>query len=395
MAKLAIFAAIALAIVGTADVSEARPSSTPQERTEFVLSALPPATHPALTLHAPTTGAIDLCKTCIGFAGDALQELLNLILNKAVIGSCSKLCGALENATHNPGIGKTCSVLCDIYGIKAFIKWIENTDLSPYYDCQELGVCKYNDNGDAEITAFGATPTSGPSGTKFDVAFTFATKNGTSTGELRVRVYTLDDVQLQIPSDYIPDSTTAGSFNGNINLDTTPADPGCDPTQNACERWIPGTYTVELRICAGECGDVKHPHAKLYAAQNTTFTITSGPGPAPPPPGPPGPPPPPGPPGKHYEDPNAGPCAAGEDAVQITGLSGSFCSPSCSSTSPCPSDVPDGATATPTCALEKSGTTQPTQCALICNPNADSAAVCPDKASCKAISGTGICTYDS
>jgi hypothetical protein len=207
--------------------------------------------------------------------------------------------------------------------------------------------------------------------------------------------YTLDDVDLSIPSGYLADTTVAGSFKGDLTLDTTPADPGCDPTQSTCERWVPGVYVVELRICAGECGDVKHPHAKLYAVQNTTFTITGGPpGPAPPPP-PPGPPAPPAPPGAHYEDPNAGPCAAGEDAVQITGVGGSFCSPACSTTLPCPTDVPDGATAQPQCALEKSGTSTPSQCALICKPSDDTAAVCPDKASCKAISGTGICTYDT
>jgi hypothetical protein len=56
-------------------------------------------------------------------------------------------------------------------------------------------VCKYNDYGDAEITSWASTPTSGASGTKFDVAFTFATKNGTSTGELRVRVYVTTPLQ--------------------------------------------------------------------------------------------------------------------------------------------------------------------------------------------------------
>ena len=37
----------------------------------------------------------------------------------------------------------------------------------------------------------------------------------------------------------------------------------------------------------------------------------------------------PKPKGKHYEDPNNGPCSKGEEAVQITGVKGSFCSPKC------------------------------------------------------------------
>eukprot|EP00041_Stephanoeca_diplocostata_P026566 m.718450 g.718450 ORF g.718450 m.718450 type:complete len:541 (-) comp22995_c0_seq2:7327-8949(-) len=131
---------------------------------------------------------------------------------------------------------------------------------------------------------------------------------------------------------------------------------------------------------------------------------TSGVAPPPPPPGPPppppGPPPPPPPPGAgHYGDPNAGSCLAGETAVQITGLGGSFCSPACSATTPCPTDVPDGATAKPECVLEKSGAPTPTQCALICTPEDNlrdgSNAACPTKATCKKIQTTGICTYDS
>ena len=95
----------------------------------------------------------------------------------------------------------------------------------------------------------------------------------------------------------------------------------------------------------------------------------------------------------HYEDPNAGPCMEGETAVQITGLKGSFCSPKCELFRKCTQDVPAGTTAEPKCVLETSGSTKPTQCALICTPStlADG---CPTNASCKSISGTGLCTYD-
>ena len=76
-----------------------------------------------------------------------------------------------------------------------------------------------------------------------------------------------------------------------------------------------------------------------------------------------------------------------------------FCSPSCSGSAPSPTDVPDAATATPKCVLETSGSQTPTQCALICTPSLNAAdgsnAACPTKASCKAIQGTGLCTYDN
>ena len=112
-------------------------------------------------------------------------------------------------------------------------------------------------------------------------------------------------------------------------------------------------------------------------------------------------------------DPNSGPCPNGEQAVQVNGVAGSFCSPPCSGTT-CPG-APTGVTgeiklnkkifknasfccnlcnfcsATPQCVLEKSGTTTPNMCALVCGGGLS----CPAKASCKSIQNTGICTFDS
>jgi len=103
----------------------------------------------------------------------------------------------------------------------------------------------------------------------------------------------------------------------------------------------------------------------------------------------------------HYGDPNVRPgCASDEEKVQITGLAGDICSPACDATTQaCPTDVPEGVTAKPTCALKSStGTDQ--RCALVCSATIDEASLragdaqCGEKASCKAIQGTGICTYD-
>jgi photosystem II stability/assembly factor-like uncharacterized protein len=118
-----------------------------------------------------------------------------------------------------------------------------------------------------------------------------------------------------------------------------------------------------------------------------------------PPPAPPAPPVPPPPGQNHYGDPNAGSCLPDEKAVQITGVTGGFCSPGCTKSTPCPTDVPDSATATPTCALSVGGG-QPTQCALICAPSLNDPVTganveCPAKATCKAVSNTGLCTYDA
>lgn len=91
----------------------------------------------------------------------------------------------------------------------------------------------------------------------------------------------------------------------------------------------------------------------------------------------------------HYEDPKPNGCRSDEQAIQIQGLSGDFCTPKCSGMT-CPSDVPAGVTATPTCALQDTSGNK--YCALLCSPSKNDA--CGSNASCKSISGVGICTYD-
>jgi cathepsin B len=90
-----------------------------------------------------------------------------------------------------------------------------------------------------------------------------------------------------------------------------------------------------------------------------------------------------------YEKPPA--CTGSETSVQITGVTGDFCSPLCVQNQ-CPKG--DGSfTAKPSCVLETQGSSKPTQCALICTPGANGA--CPTGSTCQAIQGEGICTYPS
>jgi hypothetical protein len=95
----------------------------------------------------------------------------------------------------------------------------------------------------------------------------------------------------------------------------------------------------------------------------------------------------------HYEDPKSG-CQSDEVDIQIQGVQGAVCAPACTGIlkNTCPTDVPTGVTAKPTCALQDSST-QKKYCALICTPSADDTQ-CGTNASCKSIQGTGICTYD-
>jgi hypothetical protein len=119
---------------------------------------------------------------------------------------------------------------------------------------------------------------------------------------------------------------------------------------------------------------------------------TPGPSPGPSPPSPPSPPAPPTPSSTHYEDPKDG-CQSDEVDIQIQGVTGSVCAPSCSLFKPCPTDVPAGVTVSPQCALQDSSTHKK-YCALICTPSKNDDQ-CGENASCKSVQvGIGICTYD-
>jgi len=133
------------------------------------------------------------------------------------------------------------------------------------------------------------------------------------------------------------------------------------------------------------------------ASQPSYPTGVSSVGPSPgPSPGPtPSPPSPtPSPSGQaHY---GAPPCRSDEKAVQVQGVSGDFCSPSCTSGS-CPTDVPSGVTAKPECILQD--TAGDKYCALQCTPSALSFngenGECGDGSCQEVQAGIGICTYGS
>merc|ERR1712166_1419211 len=94
----------------------------------------------------------------------------------------------------------------------------------------------------------------------------------------------------------------------------------------------------------------------------------------------------------HYGDPKTG-CESDEKSVQVQGVSGDFRSPPCTS-SACPTDIPSGVTAKPTCALQTP--TGDKYCALICTPSqirSNGATGECGSGSCQGIQGTGLCTY--
>lgn len=213
--------------------------------------------------------AADLCPTCISFTGQAINTLLNIILQGGVIGSCSALCNALAQKTGSQALGEVCTLICDIAGVEEFIKLIEKADLDPIYFCELINLCPINDNGDAKFTSFTITPSSGPQGPR-EVDFTYMSKNGTGTGEIVLEVETVDG--LPIDGSFLHQLAGPGTYPSKVQLKAEP-DPDCDPSQGPCEQWLPGNYTLKIAICNGECGS-KHPHSQIYDEAQLTFVIT-------------------------------------------------------------------------------------------------------------------------
>jgi len=162
------------------------------------------------------------------------------------------------------------------------------------------------------------------------------------------------------------------------------------PTALECAKGI-GSCIAECKTGIPACISCLGPEFQTCCPcikkLDPSFPISCGAGPSPPSP--------PSPSGKtHYGDPTKG-CEADEQAVQVQGVTGAFCSPDCTS-SACPTDVPSGVTAAPQCALKS--TTGAKKCALICSATTDEAslragdAMCGE-ATCQPIQGTGICTY--
>lgn len=315
--------------------------------------------------------------------------MLNYILNIGVVGGCADLCGhALKNKLERTA----CNVVCDVVGIDAFVKAIKAADLDPIYLCELIKSCPPgSDDAAVKVTGIVVTPAAGgPSGTKFTFELDFNVINATGTGEIGVAIK--GPTTAEVSQGFVNTGFPAGPEAARVSVDTTSNPDPSDPSQPPVI-WNPGQYTVNFEVCQGECGS-KHPHAKFLGKISHNFTITPGfvasapvpmvldvtPGMF-------------AAATSHYEDPTPNGCASDEVKIQIQGVQGDFCSPACASaTNACPSDVPTGVTANPTCALQDK-TTNKKYCALICQPSAGDAQ-CGTNGSCKAIQSVGVCTYD-
>merc|ERR1711981_187964 len=182
-----------------------------------------------------------LCGACASLTGEAINTLLNYILNAGVVGGCSKLCSNLKTKAEVT----VCTLACAVVGIKEFVKAIEKADLDPIYLCDLLKICPIDDNGEGKIASLDVSPASAAQGTTFNAALQVTVTNHTGAGEFQFDIE--GGAQPSAGASSVYPELAPGSYGVKLQIPTKPSE---DPTQGPS--WMPGSYTVKSAFCMGE-----------------------------------------------------------------------------------------------------------------------------------------------
>jgi len=203
-------------------------------------------------------GKGDFCDLCVQLMGEIINELLNIILNIGVIGTCADLCNYLPDKVEKVG----CDLICDYIGVEEFVKLVTDADPDPIWICEEGGICYHNDNGTAVANGAWVTPQQGPAGTSFMIVFNYTVTSYTSSGGPNVVVVPPEG--LPIGGGEFVEGQPDGTYIVQFKLDSTPSEQ---------EPFSPGDYQVEAALCAGDCSG-RHHWSSVYCNATTSFTIT-------------------------------------------------------------------------------------------------------------------------
>eukprot|EP00020_Sapocribrum_chincoteaguense_P009806 CAMPEP_0170748646 /NCGR_PEP_ID=MMETSP0437-20130122/9977_1 /TAXON_ID=0 /ORGANISM="Sexangularia sp." /LENGTH=230 /DNA_ID=CAMNT_0011087525 /DNA_START=23 /DNA_END=712 /DNA_ORIENTATION=+ len=192
------------------------------------------------------------CSVCVDFMGQAINTLLNAILNGGLVPGCSALC-ALTGPLVLP-----CEALCLYVGYEEFVKVINMTDPDPIYICQELDACNHpapGHFGNVTVDGLTVTPTSGSTGTDFTITFKFTVNEATSVGQVLVAVVPPDAEPFG--AEQLTDGLAVGSYSVPFKFKATASEQ---------EPFDAGTYGVEAAVCDGTCtSPPRHKYQKILA----------------------------------------------------------------------------------------------------------------------------------
>jgi len=204
------------------------------------------------------TPEFDLCPTCFSLMSDAINDLLEYILNGGVLGTCGDLCGYLSNSIEQ-GV---CNLLCDYVGINAFVDAINVTDPDPIYVCQEIDLCPVVNGGAVTTLNASVDPTKGAQGTTFTIYYGFKVTSPTGPGYVVVNVNCPDG--SSVGGGEFSEGFGNGAYTISFSLEASPSEQ---------ESFGPGNYQVIVAVCEGDC-TTDHPYGGIYAEGETSFAIT-------------------------------------------------------------------------------------------------------------------------
>jgi len=204
---------------------------------------------------------LDLCPECVDFMNDAIDDLLQLLLNGGVLGSCGDLCGQLSEQLEQV----VCNLLCDYVGIEEFINIINETDPDPIYICQEMDACPVVNGGTVTINKANVVPAYGAEGATFNINMIYTVVNATGPGGLTVLVLPASPFDNPMSDFEFEEGQAPGQYSIQWQIQAQPSEG---------ETFAPGVYQVQVAVCAGDCTTI-HPYGGVYAYANTQFSISN------------------------------------------------------------------------------------------------------------------------
>lgn len=205
-------------------------------------------------------GPIDTCADCVAWASNALQAILQAILNLET-DACGDLCSQLPTQ----GDANICDLLCDIVGIYEFIQIVNKADLDPIYFCQMHKKCVETPNGNGRMLDSNVVPKKGARTDTFTVNITFSVTDAVGAGEFLNVISST--TQSEVSEGLLYDEIPVGNYIANLQL-SLQDDPQGGTT------WHTGNYTVQTWFCMGQCFS-HHPYTKEFGYHNSTFVLAN------------------------------------------------------------------------------------------------------------------------
>jgi hypothetical protein len=200
------------------------------------------------------------CDVCVQFMDQAVNQLLQIILQIGIGGGCAEICGALPNQYE----AIVCDLICEYVGVEEFSNLIQDADPDPIWICMAIDLCPAPMNAAAKITAMTITPTVGKINQPMEFTVTFNVINQTGMTDLALLILSPKNDGFPIESDWESYSQAPGSYGTKVKF---------TPQPNQYDPFPAGVYTAIWFVCEGPCG-CTHSLCYTMDKQQTTFKLT-------------------------------------------------------------------------------------------------------------------------